>query len=367
MEATGIAIGMAAPLTGQGAALGIEMQHAVMMAVTNYNSHPNNSQWPIRLVARDDKSSVNEAEAIAREFVADNTLLGFIGHYNSDTSLAAAKIYNTADLPLISPIASNPLLTGSQLSNVFRYTNRDDATAKAISIYLYDKLRKRHAVIFKTDSPYGHSMGDQFTRHFSHCGGEIISVTTVPPGAFDFTTALNDIPERADLVFYGGTFEGAALLKALRASGRNMLFATGDGCWDKINFLQPAGASAETGEGVLILSASCNTSHAEESILFEKRFNAEYGPINNYALNAYDSANVLLLAITNAIQKHNRLPARSEVLQSLKEIHFTGIANPSPVLWNAQGDNMNAICVLNTIQKGNYKQVALIRKDSILS
>ena len=366
MEATRIAIGMATPLSGQGAALGMEMQHAISMAVTNYNNHPNNEAWPIRLVVRDDKSSITEAEAIARELIADNALLGFIGHYNSDTSLAAAKIYAGAGLALISPIASNPLLTESNLSNVFRYTNRDDATAKAISIYLYDKLRKRHAVVFKTDSAYGNSMGDQFIRNFSHCGGEIISVTAVQPGASD-PAAIDDIPERADLFFYGGTFEGAALLKALRASGRNMLFAAGDGCWDKTNFLQPAGNAAEAGEGVLILSASCNTSHSDESILFEKRYNAEYGPIYNYALNSYDSANLLITAIKDAIQKNNRLPRRDEVLQSLKEISFQGIANPMPVIWNAQGDNMNAICVLNTIQNGNYQQVALIKKDSILS
>jgi len=365
--ATGIAIGMATPLSGQGAALGIEMQHAIQMAVTNYNNHPNNTAWPIRFIARDDKSSVTESETIAREFIADSSILGFIGHYNSDTSLAAARIYAPANLALISPIASNPLLTESNLSNVFRYTNRDDATAKAISIYLYDKLRKRHAVVFKTDSAYGNSMGDQFMRNFSHCGGEIISATVVQPGASDYTQTIDDIPERTDLVFYGGTFEGAALLKALRASGRNMLFAAGDGCWDKINFLQPAGGAAEAGEGVLILSASCNTSHSEESILFEKRYNAEYGPIINYALNSYDSANLLITAIKNAIQKSNRIPRREEVLQSLKKIEFTGIANPMPVTWNAQGDNMNAICVLNTIQNGNYKQVALIKKDSILS
>jgi branched-chain amino acid transport system substrate-binding protein len=367
MEASGIAIGMAAPLSMQAAALGMEMQHAIEMAVTNYNNHPNNTKWPIRLLTRDDKSSIKESETIARDFVADSTMLGFIGHYNSDTSLAAAKIYAAANLALIAPIASNPLLTESKLLNVFRYTNRDDTTGKAISIYTYDKLRKRHAVVFKTDSAYGNSMGDQFIRHFSHCGGEITSVTTVQQGASDFTSAIDAIPERADLVFYGGTFEGASLLKALRASGHNMLFATGDGCWDKINFLQPAGSAAEAGEGVLILSASCNTSHSEESMLFEKRYNAKYGPINNYALNAYDAANLLIMAIKHAIQKRNGMPAREDVLQSLKEVNFTGIANPMPVIWNAQGDNMNAICVLNTIHNGNYQQVTLIKKDSILS
>jgi len=57
-------------------------------------------------------------------------------------------------------------------------------------------------------------------------------------------------------VFYGGTFEGAPLLKALRKSGFSQLMATGDGCWDIINFLEPGGHFAEMGEGVLVLSAS---------------------------------------------------------------------------------------------------------------
>jgi hypothetical protein len=48
---------------------------------------------------------------------------------------------------------------------------------------------------------------------------------------------VGGLPEDIDVVFYGGTFEGAPLLRALRKGGRDHLFAAGDGCWNVPTFL----------------------------------------------------------------------------------------------------------------------------------
>lgn len=366
METPEIIIGTAGPYSGQAKELGIEMKQAIELAIKEHNDQAKDWPWHIKLEAMDDKSSVQEAESIAATWINNPAILGFIGHYNSDTTSAASKIYNHVGLAVIAPIASNPLLTTSGFSNVFRYTNRDDVTANAISHFLYNKLSKRSAVVFKSDSPYGNSMGEQFIRYFSLCGGDVMDVKTVEQGQTNFTAAIDTIPATADVLFYGGTFEGAPLLKALRQSRRTLLFAAGDGCWDRVNFVQPAGNFAEAGEGVLVLSASCNTDHSAESAAFEKRYNAAYGPVNNYALNARDAACLLIGAIKYAVKKFERLPTREEVLTSLRAITFTGIANPLPLQWDDSGDNNNAICVLNKIQNGAFKQVAQISKEETL-
>jgi branched-chain amino acid transport system substrate-binding protein len=83
-----------------------------------------------------------------------------------------APLYHEAGLPLVAPIVSNPKLTESGWSNVFRFTNRDDATANAIAGYMTRCLQKNRAVVVETDTTYGRSMSSKsFAR---------LSARTVP-------------------------------------------------------------------------------------------------------------------------------------------------------------------------------------------
>jgi branched-chain amino acid transport system substrate-binding protein len=303
----------------------------------------------------DDGSSVPKAEEVAKKLCSEKNILGIIGHYSSDTSLAAAKIYNDHGLPLLSPIASNPQLTGSGLPNVFRYTNRDDRTAQAISSHLHKVLDKKTAVVIRSNTAYGHSMSGQFEKAFSEEGGHILSTFTIDEGNTDLSPLAASLSKETDLFFYGGTFEGAYLLKALRANGYTQLMATGDGCWDKINFLDIAGPAAGTGEGVLVLSASSAIGEVPGSTEFAKRYEKLYGPVINYALNAYDATCILVKAIEETTQTSP--PNKEMVIRSIKDIRFTGTANPNPVTWDDKGDNTGAITRLYTVSDGHFVPV----------
>jgi len=349
-------IGIAAPLSGRAAGLGAEMQQAAQLAIQEKNDSGGIAGIKIRTVLVDDGSNVPKAEEAAKKLCSEKNILGIIGHYSSDTSLAAAKIYNEQGLPLLSPIASNPLLTGSGLPNIFRYTNRDDRTAQAISRHLYQVLHKRTAVVIKTNTAYGHSMSGQFEKAFTGEGGHILSTFTIDEGTTDLSPLTASLSKETDLFFYGGTFEGAYLLKALRAGGYTQLMATGDGCWDKVNFLDIAGPSAETGEGVLVLSASSAIGEVPGSTEFAKKYERLYGPVINYALNAYDTTCILIRAIEEAAFAGR--PDKEGILHSIKSIQFTGIANPNPVAWDDKGDNSAAITRLYSVKNGRFIKAA---------
>ncbi|MER9948912.1 hypothetical protein [Mesorhizobium sp. M0047] len=83
---------------------------------------------------------------------------------NNIVTIAAADIYAAYDLAMITPIASDTALTERALTNVFRFTNRDDQTGAAIARYLYDVMGKRRAVLIETETMYGHSMACAFSR-----------------------------------------------------------------------------------------------------------------------------------------------------------------------------------------------------------
>jgi branched-chain amino acid transport system substrate-binding protein len=108
----------------------------------------------------------------------------------------------------------------------------------------------------------------------------------VREGKKDFAELVATLPNEMDVLFYGGTFEGAPLLKAMRSRGLHQLMATGDGCWDVRNFLEPASEAAEQGEGVLVYLP---VRRSEQCLWIGRVFCALRAPVRadpNYAVNS---------------------------------------------------------------------------------
>jgi branched-chain amino acid transport system substrate-binding protein len=201
-------------------------------------------------------------------------------------------------------------------------------------------MGKRRAVLVETETMYGHSMGSAFSRAFLSLGGRIAERRTVREGSRDFDPVVASLRADFDLLFYGGSFEGAFILRAMRRAGLDQLFASGDGCWDAVNFLEPAGETATLGEGILVLSATPAVGRVAGSSDFAARYAALFGPIGNYAVNSYDSARVLIAAIKNAIAESKGNPSRRDVLTAMRKLRFKGIAYGDPVQWDEKGDNL---------------------------
>ncbi|MEV4114753.1 ABC transporter substrate-binding protein [Nonomuraea sp. NPDC049695] len=160
-------IAVAGPLSGPYWPLAREMGRAVGMAVREHAAQD------VRLKVFDDKGDVGEGERVARALAGDASCVGVIGHYHSDVTLAAAEVYDAAGLPVIAPVASHPALTGRGMRHVFRFTNRDDRTARAIALHLHHRLGKRSAAVVAARTAYGTSMAAEFERAFTALGGRI--------------------------------------------------------------------------------------------------------------------------------------------------------------------------------------------------
>lgn len=355
-----IQIAAAAPLSGRTAALGKEVVQAVELAVEAQNQAGGILGASVRLITADDEGQVQKGESVAREFIGQPGLMGIVGHYNSDMTLAAADIYRQQGLAIIVPVASNPIITESGFRNVFRLTNRDDRTGAALADYLHTEKYKRKAVMIQSNTPYGASMTKCFAAPFTAAGGSIVFREPIPEGYQDFASLVRQFPADHDLLFYGGCYEGAGLLQAYRQAGRTQLFAAGDGCWDVANFLEPVGREGETGEGVLVLSATPEIGQVPGSESFRERYEQHYGKIVNYAVNSYDAARLLLAAVKNAALAANRLPTSTEVAAAVRDIRFRGICYPHEVEWDEKGDDLAAVTALHVIKDGRYRQIAEI-------
>ncbi len=159
------------------------------------------------------------------------------------------------------------------------------------------------------------------------------------------------------MLFFGGIAEAAYVLKQMRDKGLNQLFACGDGCWNVKSFIQPAEGAATRGEGVIVLSAAPAVGRVPGSAAFAERYTKRFGPIANYAVNSYDSARLVLLAIERAAATKGGLPLRS--------LRYQGIAYARPIEWDAKGDNMAAVIFLNIVEGDRFKEVGEITRDGL--
>jgi branched-chain amino acid transport system substrate-binding protein len=352
-----IHIGIGGPLTTGAATFGIEMRQAVELAIAEKNAAGGILGATLVPDAVDDGADAAKGEAAAQHFCDDPADLGVVGHVNSGVSIAGSKVYAKCGLVMLTPMSSSPGVTENGLANVFRLTNRDDRKGPGLARYLRTTLQKGRAVVVDDQTPYGKGLADAFADGFAKAGGTVEKRASIKVGDTDFAGLISSLPRDFDVLFFGGIREGALILKAMRTSGMNQLFACGDGCWDVKGFIIPAEGAATKGEGVRILSAAPSLGKVPGSSEFAERYTAKYGPINNYAANSYDSARIVMAAIEAAAVAKKAMPSRADVLTAMRGIKFQGIAYARPVEWDAKGDNKAAVIFVNVVEGDHFKEV----------
>jgi branched-chain amino acid transport system substrate-binding protein len=365
LAGTTIRIAVGAPLSGGAATFGLEMKQAVELALEEQNAAGGLLGARVEPRVADDEASDTKGQAVARGFCEDPTVLGVVGHVNSNVSITASNVYQACDLLMLTPMSSNPAVTDRNLSNVFRLTNRDDHKGPGLAAYVYRKIGKRRAVVVDDQTAYGKGLADLFAKTFASLGGTVAARPTVKVGDRDFRTLLAGLPKDFDVLFFGGIAEAAYILKQMRALGMNQLFACGDGCWNVKGFIQPTEGAATKGEGVLVLSAAPAIGRVAGSAEFAERYSRRFGPIANYAANSYDAARLVLRAIEHAARAKGGPPTRAEVVAALRGLRYQGIAYGRPVEWDAKGDNTAAVIFVNIVEDDRFKEVGEITREDI--
>jgi branched-chain amino acid transport system substrate-binding protein len=350
-------IGIGGPLTTGSATFGVEMRHAVDLAVEEKNAGGGILGATVLAIAVDDAANNDKGLAAAKQFCDDPLNLGVVGHVNSGVTIAAARVYGDCGLAAITPMSSNPGVTELGLGNIFRLTNRDDRKGPGLARWLYEKMGKRRTVVLDDGTTYGKGLADGFVTGFEKTGGTVLLRQSVHAGDSDFRSLLGTLPRDFDVLFFAGIREGAFIVKDMRALGLNQLFACGDGCWSVDGFIKPAEGAALKGDGVRILSAAPAIGTVPGSGEFAARYTAKYGPINNYAASSYDSARLLLAAIERAAMDKKQLPSRADVIAAMRQGSFQGIAYARPVEWDAKGDNVAAVIYVNLVEGERFKEI----------
>jgi branched-chain amino acid transport system substrate-binding protein len=333
------------------------MRQAVDLAIDEKNAA--GGLLGAKLVAEviDDEANPEKGKAVARALCDDKAVLAVVGHVNSGVMLASEKIYADCGLPALTPMASNPAITEQGLANIFRLTNRDDRKGPALARWLTTKMGKKAAVVVDDGTAYGKGVAEQFSSGFKTEGGAVLDRWTAKAGETDFSVEVAALPRDFDVLFFGGIKEGAYILKDMRKAGLTQVFACGDGCWSAGSFIKPAEGATASGEGVRVLSAAPAVGKVAGSAEFAERYQARFGPIQNYAASSYDSARIVMSAIEAAANAKGGAPTRSDVQAALKGLKFQGVAYAAPEAFDAKGDNRAAVIFVNDVEGARFREI----------
>lgn len=291
-----IKIGVAGPMTGDQAKMGMDFKNGVALAVEEWNAKGGVSGRKVVLLVADDQHDPKQAVSVANKFVNDG-VSAVIGHFNSSCSLPASDVYNRANVPMITPASTNPQLTEKGYKGVFRVCGRDDQQGLVASEFVLNKLQVKKLAVIHDKTTYGQGLADEFKKFVSN-KAEVVYYSGIVQGDKDFKTVLTLIKEKApELIYFGGIYPEAGLLvKQARELGLVVPFMSGDGSIDP-KFIEIAGPKAAEGT-YLTFSPDPRNIPAAKAVIesYEKKF-GEAGP---YSLYAYDAANMLLTAMQEA-------------------------------------------------------------------
>jgi branched-chain amino acid transport system substrate-binding protein len=186
---------------------------------------------PVEVKLADTKSEkVESANAVSR-LIEKDKVVAIIGEMISGNTLAGADHAERRKIPMISPTATNPLVTQGR-HYVFRVCFIDTDQGRVAAKLALDQLKaKTAAVILDLSQDYSVGLASFFKKEFTKNGGKIVSDTKFKSGDRDFTPQLSRIKEAKPDVIYAPIYytECALLAKQARDMGLNAPILAGDG------------------------------------------------------------------------------------------------------------------------------------------
>lgn len=258
----------------------------------------------VEVVALNDDRRPEVAPQRARELSLDPDVMGVIGHFGEQTTLAALPTYHEARLALVVPATTATAVTEQGYGQTFRLVADDRELGAAAARYaVLDHGARRVAVVGAPSQ-----LVDAFVSTAQQAGAVVSEYSGDPGPSLLTSVATGDY----DLIFFAGEAQQAAeLLTELRESGLYIPFMGANGL-NSPHLVQVAGHAADGTTYVAV------TPPVEDQDFIEGYITLSGGPPGPYAALAYDATLLLLDAVERSIAERGK-PTREGVASALSE------------------------------------------------
>jgi len=323
-----IKIGMGAPLLGDYSMFGIDISQGVSMAL---NADDGFEGWSFELVAEDTGGQAEGGAAVANKMVTDPTVVAIAGHIFTPSTDAAIPIYEKAGLPMMSPSATNPMLTqkGSSVFNRLAFT--DALQGKTAADLMFNQLSLSKIAVMHDGGSYGQGLADVVQEEFEALGGEVVAYEGITPGEVDYVAPLSAVAAaEPEAVFYGGyAAEAIVMMNQWSQAGLDgVLFFGCDGTFG-VEFTEKTGANSEGA-----IAASLVPPDSDEKTMFDQAYAAEFptaaGELSAFTWSAYDTGGFLIAAIEKVafVENGTLFVPRSALVTEVRNTEYVGLTGP---------------------------------------
>jgi len=314
-----VLIGYAAPFKWL---LPMHALHAARQAVTDANMkniHVGGRKLEFQLIAKDDDADPRVARFIAKSFV-DEGVTAVVGHWNTDTTLAAAPVYAETGIVQITTSATAGQIPQQGYPGCFQMMGSDGASALAVADYVVKVMQARRIALIDDRTLFGKNLTQEYKEKLQTLNGNVVLVESVSSKTSDFNATLKKIKSlRADVILFAGSLQHsgdmALAMQRLQVPGKLLL----PGGATSKSFMDLAGSNLPH---VLTIEPG---SPMERSAIW-KSFQASYRKlptwdVSPYTILAYDAVNLII----RGIQLANSTAPR-KIAAVLHKIKFEGLS-----------------------------------------
>ncbi len=344
-----VKIGVIVPLTGPAAAAGNEMNNAVLLAADEWNAGNKMGGYKVVVDSKDDASDPKQAVSSAHALMSDPQVVAVVAHLNSGCFLPASKIYHDARVVAMSGATTNPQITLQGFPELFRVCTTDlvqgSLTARSLKELGFNRLAVIH-----DKTQYGMGLAEVVRDTAARNGVQVVGFDGIDIGDKDFRALLTKIKDQnPDVIYFGGMYDEAGLLVGqMRSLQMNQQFISDDGAFGQ-DFLDAGGDATE---GAIVSMVGVPLTELPQADDFMRKYEQRFGvKIQNYGPYAYDVANILLTAVSHAIQQKGS-PDKASILAEVKHTEYDGVIGHTS--FDEHGDTKNKVITLYRVTKGQF-------------
>ena len=293
-----VKIGLSAPLTGDWAEYGNDFKRSVTMVMDRVNRMGGIHGKRVELVISDSRGDPKESVLIAEKFVADPDIIAEIGDFSSSSCMAAAPIYEKANMTQLSPTSSHMGFT-KKGRNMFRVVATQGYEGPYNARWAVTDLGKKKLATIYINNDWGVDANKYFTLEARNLGAEIVAEEAFVPGEKDFTAILTKLKRMKPELIYLPTFyaDAAAILnQAKRMRFKPVVMANSSLFSQKTIEL-----GGDAVDGIIIPANYFSADPRPAAQEFTREYQAHYGAVpNQFAALAYDAANLMIAALHKA-------------------------------------------------------------------
>ena len=333
-----IKIATQSPLSGGQAALGEGIKLGAQLAIEKFKGPLEKAGFKVELVPYDDQAKPDVGVANAKNVIADKDIMVVVGHLNSGVAIPSSEVYREANLAMISPANTSPIVTDRGYPNIFRICGRDDVQGVVGSEFAAGTLKAKSVYIIHDKTTYGQGVAEFFKADAEKKGIKVLGYEGTEEKS-NFDPIITPMKARnPDLVYFGGIYEQAApFFKQAREKGVKSKFMGPDGM-DSSDLTKIAG---KTVVGMHYTSVAGPVSVYPKAKQFADEYKKKFGKNPEpFAAQAYDSAVIAIKALEGAT-KGGKAPTRDAVTAAVRDVRYDGITGT--VEFDSKGDPKKAL------------------------